>query len=234
MQQAALTIPKLLDQLESFYGKQAPCWPIDPYQFILWWQCGYPPSDLACARGWDRLKSDVGIAPDKLLHATQGRLSSALSRGGMLPEVRALRLKEIAMRVQDEFHGDLRTALAGPVSEARKILKKFPGIADPGADRILLFAGIVPIAAVPSNCPQVVIRVLRGRERPDYGANYREAQEAIAIQLPETIDVRQRAYLLLKHHGEAICMRNRPRCEMCPVSSSCAFVAGERPPQPAG
>jgi hypothetical protein len=98
----------------------------------------------------------------------------------MVPELRALRLKEVAMRIQDEFGGDLRAALAGPLPAARKTLKKFPGIADPGADRIFLFAGMAPIAAVPSNGTQVLVRILRGQEHENYGANYREAQQAIA------------------------------------------------------
>jgi endonuclease-3 len=172
VRQAALTTRDLLDKLERFYGKQEPCWPLDPYEFIVWWQCGYPASDAACTKGWDKLKSEVGIEPHDLLAATPRKLASALKPGGMVPELRALRLKEIAMRVQDEFGGDLRAALVGTLSEARKTLKKFPGIADPGADRILLFAGITPIAAVPSNCPQVLVRVLNGQERENYSGNY--------------------------------------------------------------
>ncbi len=86
----------------------------------------------------------------------------------MVPELRALRLKEVAARV-----GELVGA------PGRKVLKKFPNIADPGADRILLFAGLEPVAAVPSNCPHVAVRILRGQERLDYGAQYREAQEFI-------------------------------------------------------
>ena len=91
-----------------------------------------------------------------MLKAPRQKLSSALRAGGMVPDLRALCLKEIAMRVQDDFGGDLRMGLAGTLPEVRKILKSFHGIADPGADRILLFAGIKPIAAVPSNCPQVL------------------------------------------------------------------------------
>ena len=52
-----------------------------------------------------------------------------------------MRLKEIAARVQHEFDGDLRSALVGPLERVRKTLKKFPNIADPGVDRILLFFG---------------------------------------------------------------------------------------------
>jgi endonuclease-3 len=224
MRQAGL-IRKLLDQLEKFYGRQEPCWPVDPYQFIVWWHCGYPASDLACTKGWNELNGEVGIEPRDLLTATPQKLAAALKQGGMVPELRALRLKEIAMRVQDEFGGDLRAGLAGSLSGARKILKKFPGIADPGADRILLFAGVAPIAAVPSNCTQVLVRVLRGREQENYSTNYREAQQAIAAEVPETFDARTRAYLLLKHHGQELCKRTTPKCEKCPVSSNCAFFA---------
>jgi endonuclease III len=104
----------------------------------------------------------------------------------------------------------LPAALRGPLSQARKVLKKFPGIAEPGADRILLFARIAPVAAVPSNCPQVLSRILHGREQDTYRANYRESQEAIAAQVPETSDARRRAYLLLKRHGQELCKRTKP------------------------
>jgi len=226
MRQTALTIPELLDKLEKFYGPQEPCWPEDPYEFIVWCHCGYPASDAACAKGWEKLNHDVGIELHNLLAASPRQLAAALKPGGMVPELRALRLKEIARRVKDELGGDLRAALAGPLSGARKTLKKFPNIADPGADRILLFAGIAPLAAVPSNCPHVLVRVLHGQERENYGVNYREAQQAIAAEVPETIDARKRAYLLLKRHGQEICKRTKPQCEKCPVSSHCAFFAG--------
>ncbi len=223
-----LTISELLDRLEEFHGQQQPCWPVDPYEFIVWWHCGYPASDAACTKGWEKLQNEVGIEPHRLLKATPLKLASALRPGGMVPELRALRLKEIAMRVQDQLGGDLRAALTGPIADARKTLKKFPSIADPGADRILLFAGIAPIAAVPSNCPHVLVRILRGPEHENYGANYREAQQAIAADVSETFDARTRAYLLLKRHGQEICKRTKPKCQECPVNSNCAFFAGQR------
>jgi endonuclease-3 len=225
MPRVAPTLPKLLDELEKFYGPQEPCWPVDPYEFIVWWHCGYPASDKTCSKGWDKLLVEVGVELSDLLAATPRILAAALKAGGMVPELRAQRLKEVAMRVQDQFGGDLRGALIGPTAEARKTLKKFPGIADPGADRILLFAGISPIAAVPSNCPHVLLRILRGKELESYGANYREAQKAIAAAVPETFDARARAYLLLKRHGQEICKSAKPKCEGCPVNASCAFFA---------
>ena len=224
--QSRNNISDLLDRLEAFYGQQEPCFPVDPYEFLVWWHCGYPASDMACAKGWDHLTREVGIEPHKLLAAKPAKLAAALKAGGMVPELRAERLKEIAMRVQDEFGGDLRAGLAGPIAQARKKLKTFPGIADPGADRILLFAGISPIAAVPSNCVHVPERILQGRESQNYSAAYREAQRALAAELLEKFDARTRAYLLLKKHGQETCKRTNPKCEKCPISSQCAFVAG--------
>jgi len=222
-----LTVPELLDRLEAQYGKQSPHWPTDPYEFLVWWHCGYPQSDDRCAKGWAALTAEVSISPQALLAAKPAKLAAALKHGGMVPELRALRLKEIAMRVQDELGGDLQQALVGrPLAEARKILKGFPNIADPGADRILLFSGIAPIAAVPSNNVSVIIRVLSGRERENYGVNYRQSQQAIEAAVAANVGARSRAYLLLKRHGQELCKRTKPKCEQCPVHERCAYYAG--------
>ena len=220
-------VPEILDQLESHYGKQEPCWPTDPYLFLVWWHCGYPASDAACSKGWESLAKEVGTSLTEILAASPAKLARALKPGGMVPEIRAMRLKEIAARIKDELGGDLRAALVGPVAQVRKILKKFPNIADPGADRILLFGGIAPVAAIPSNCPQVLVRILNGQERDNYGVTYREAQSAIEREVPEKFDARTRAYLLLKRHGQELCKRTKPKCPECPVRTFCAFFAGK-------
>ena len=222
--QSRISILDVLDRLEKFYGPQEPSFPTEPYDFLVWWYCGYPASDQACSNGWANLTREVGIEPEALLKAKPAKLSAALKPGGMVPELRAERLKEVAMRVQDEFGGDLRAALEGPIPEARKKLKSFPSIADPGADRILLFGGISPVAAVPSNCVHVLDRILHPSESKNYSAAYREAQRALQDELPEKFDARTRAYLLLKTHGQEICKRTNPKCEMCPVRLQCAFL----------
>jgi endonuclease-3 len=222
-----IPIPKLLDLLESHYGPQQRTFPDDPYLFLIWWHCGYPQSDVNCAKGWESLNREIRTDAASILAAPTPKLIQALKPGGMVPELRALRLKEIAARVQDELAGDLRGALAGPIANARKLLKKFPNIADPGADRILLFAGIAPVAAVPSNCPHVLVRIRRGQEHENYGTTYKEAQQEIEAAVPAKLDARTRAYLLLKRHGQEICKR-KPKCDVCPVAQHCAYFAGHK------
>ena len=172
------------------------------------------------------MRATVGTAPEQILHASQEKLVAALKAGGMVPELRAQRLQEIAARVRDELGGDLLGAMQGPVEKARKLLKKFPNIADPGADRMLLFAGVAPVAAVPSNCPHVLVRIQLGLERENYGVIYREAQELLEADVMAGFDVRMRAYLLLKRHGQETCKRTKPKCEQCPVSGACRYFAG--------
>jgi endonuclease III len=222
-----LNVAAVLDKLEAFYGPQEPCWPVEPYEFLIWWHCGYPASDATCTRGWEALNKEVGIEPRQILSATQAKLAHALKGGGMVPEVRAMRLQQIAERVENEFGGDLRNALVGRIEDVRKRLKKFPGIADPGADRIFLFGKVAPVAAVASSCPHVLVRIQLGLERENYGVTYREAQMLIEEEIPEQFHPRMRAYLLLKEHGQTTCKRSKPKCEECPVSSHCAHFAGK-------
>jgi len=210
------------------YGVQEPQWPIDPYLFLVWWHSGYPASDASCAKGWESLNKTIGVTPEEIFRAPDEKLASALRSGGMVPELRAARLKQIATRVLNDFDGDLKGRLTGSLTAVRKTLKSFPNIADPGADRILLFAAIAPVAAVPSNCPHVLVRIQRGQERENYGVTYSEAQQAIASEVPASIEARVRAYLLLKRHGQEVCKRTKPQCERCVLRASCAFFSGKR------
>jgi endonuclease III len=218
-----------LDALERHYGEQRAIWPSDPYLFLVWWNCGYPASDAACAKGWDALQHAVGVKPDEILAAETSALTRALKTGGIVPEVRAERLKEVADRVLEEFGGDLGAALKTlPAAKARAVLKSFSGIADPGADRILLFGRITPIAAVPSASPQVLLRICDGQASDNYTRNYKRAQEFIETSIPKSFEALTRTYMLLKVHGEQICKRSNPLCSRCPLQISCAFAAVSR------
>ena len=224
-----ISVPEILDRLENIYGKQQAGWPVEPYDFLVWWHCGYPASDDRCAKGWSAVSEKIGTSPQELLKVSTTKLVAALAAGGMVPELRAERLKEIARRVVNEFGGDLRTGLIGDVKSVKKLLKSFPNIADPGADRIMLFGGLAPLAAVPSNCPHVLVRIMSGAEHENYGASYKEAQRAIEEPVARAFDARSRAILLLKIHGQTVCKRQNPLCEQCGVQDVCVYAKGRTP-----
>jgi endonuclease III len=225
----AARLEGLLTKLESQYGRQEAHWPVEPYDFLVWWHCGYPASDTTCAKGWHALNRALqSIRPADILAAGVAALTPPLRAGGMVPELRALRLLEIAERVQRDFGGDLSAGLKGPVAQVQKTLQKFPNIAGPGSERILLFAGLAPLPAIPSNCPHVLVRIRRGHERENYGVTYKQAQEIVDAETPATFDSRTRAYLLLKMHGQQFCKRTKPKCDPCPVKSQCKYYAAAR------
>jgi len=234
MQKSKRGLGRVLDALEKHYGLQTAVGPSEPYQMILFVNCGYPATDASCTKGYEALKRYAVTKPEEILAAPRAKLSTLMRLGGIVPELRAERLKTIAKIVNEEFGGDLKWSLEKLLQEekkgagkgirsAKKALKEFPAIGDPGADKILLFAGLASIAAVPSASVAVPLRILFGAEDKNYAAGYRAAQEAMKAELPEEFDARQRAYLLLKRHGAEICKRTKPKCEICPVSALCAY-----------
>jgi endonuclease III len=223
-----------IESLEKKYGPQRPVGPTDPLEMIVYLNCGYPASDAACLKGFVALKRNVGLSPKEILGAPKSKLVKLLRLGGIVPELRAERLKEIARKVKSEFGGDLKTELKKRVQEkyqtskgihkVRKILRGFPVIGEPSADKILLFSKLAPVAAVPSASLGVPMRLWFGKEGKSYAADYRKVRDKLGAELPETFEARQRAYLLLKKHGQEICKRSAPKCEICPLTAQCAYI----------
>jgi endonuclease III len=228
-------LTQILDLLEELYGPQKLAGPTDPYEMIVFLNCGYPASDAKCTKGFDVLKREVGVQKKKLLAAPKAKLAKLMRPSVIMPDVCAERLKEIAGKVEKELDGDLTAVLQKRMREvkdqpgkslraAKKVLQEFPTIGEPSAEKILLFSGLAPVAAVPSAFVDVPIRLFRGEPGKNYAADYREAREILDVGLPKTLEARQRAYLLLKKHGQEICKRSKPKCEVCPLTAQCAYL----------
>lgn len=228
------TLTQILEVLENKYGAQKLAGPNDPYEMIVFLNSGYPASDAKCAKGFEALKRKVGVEPKKVLAVSKPKLAKTMRPSVILPSLCAERLKEIARKVRDELKGDLTAALRQRLREAKepekglkaakKVLQEFPVIGEPSAEKILLFSGLAAVAAVPSAFVEVPVRLFMGEPGKNYAADYKAAREILDSGLPETFEARQRAYLLLKKHGQEICKRSRPKCEICPLTEHCAYL----------
>src|SRR5581483_10988185 len=127
-----MNLAGILDSLEKHYGKVKLAGPADPYEMILYTNCGYPANDLSCPKGFDALRRLVGVQPEQILAAPEPQLTQIMRLGGIVPELRAKRLKEIAWRVTEKFGGNLAAVLKRPAPEARKALRQFATIGEPG------------------------------------------------------------------------------------------------------
>jgi endonuclease III len=219
-------VNEILESLEQMYGPQQLAGPTDPFEMIVYLNCGYPASDASCLKGFDALKREVGLSPREILAAPKSKLVKLLRLGGIVPEPRADRLKEIARKVKVEFGGDLKAVLKEKLQEEKrkKVLQQFPVIGEPSAERILLFSKLAPVAAVPSANVEVPARLWFGKAGKNYAADYRAARGILSAGLAETFEARQRAYLLLKKHGQLTCKRSHPKCESCPLTGQCAYI----------
>jgi len=222
MRQPALTFSKLVDKLHEHYGRPAPGVSIDPLELIIWENIAYLASDGRRAEAFATLKRSIGTRPEQILAAKHSALA-AIGEAGILPDVSAEKLLTIARIAYEEFGSDLHSVLKKPLPQAKKALRRFPGIGDPGTEKILLLTRSYPLMALDSNGLRVLCRVGFAEEQKNYSATYRSIQDAIREQLPKDYDSLIRAHQLLRQHGQGLCKRSKPRCPECPVRGSCNY-----------
>ena len=143
----------------------------------------------------------------------------------MHPERRVDKLREIGELAMEAGGGRLEEVLELETKAARKILKRFPGIGDPGADKILLFCGASAEMALESNGLRVAVRLGYGEEAKSYATTYRSAIAALEPGLESKPARRVRAYELLRTHGQVLCKRTAPDCDDCPLAGACRYFA---------
>lgn len=223
-----MRLAEVIAALRRLYGAPNPPIVRRPFEMILRESASYLVDDERRDRVWLALKKDVGATPKAILACSTARLQRVIKDGGMLPPMRAGKLRKAATIAAERFGGDLdgfvERVRAGKVSiaQARRELKRFPGIADPGADKVLLYARVQRSLAPDSNALRALVRLGFGREGPRYDAMYRSAGEAVADEVAKrTFDWLIGARQLLRRHGQTLCRARAPLCEECPLAPGC-------------
>jgi endonuclease III len=217
------TLAAVVKALQKFYGQPKPPKITDPLDLILWENVAYLVDDEKRGKAFALLKKKVGTRAPQILKASDAQLEEATRLGGMLPEVRAQRLRQIAELAHWVFKDDLKSVLQKPLAEAKKALKKFPSVGDPGAEKILMLTRSYPVLALESNGLRVLLRLGFAEEKKSYSASYRGVQEALREQLPSDFDSVIAAHQLLRQHGQEVCKRLQPLCEGCPLKQQCDY-----------
>ena len=226
-----LDLKSIVERLEKLHGKpKAPNFG-GLLEMILWENVAYLADDEKRELAFNALRERVGVTPQEILSASPGALRAVTETAGILPRNQVQKLCRIAEIARDEFDSDLDQILRRPIEQARTALKKFPGIGNPGAEKILLFCRAQPILALDSNGLRVLLRLGFGTEQKNYAASYRSAQESAQQGLKADCRWLIRAYQLLRKHGQETCRRNRPNCGVCPLVRCCQYYqeADSRP-----
>lgn len=211
--------------LRDHNGRAGTVSPTDPFELLLWEYVAYLTDDAARAAVFDLLRRRVGTTPSEVAAASPVVLQAICRAGGAIAfKARADRIHDVAVRGIERFEGTLAPLLKRPYLEARKILKTFPSIGPPGADKILLLTGAHAVLALDSNALRVLLRLGYGVEHKTYGASYASAQKAAAAELEASVKSMREASVLLRHHGQQLCRRSDPHCLVCPLRERCAFA----------
>jgi endonuclease III len=219
----SLTLSRVLKSLETFYGHPAVPEITDPVELILYENVGYLVDDEKRAAAFAALKKKIGTRPQQILKASDAALLEIARMGGMAPDVRARRIRQIAEIAHWIFKDDLEAMLAKPLPVARKALKKFPSVGDPGAEKILMITRSHPVLSLESNGLRVLLRLGFAEQKKSYSTTYRGIQDAIRDQLPKTYDGLIAAHQLLRRHGQELCKRSQPLCSQCPLKEDCGY-----------
>ena len=222
MPTATPTLPESLDALERMYGPQPAPALRDPLELLLFEEIGYLLEDDRKNAAFAALKQKVGTRAERILGATAPTLLSIAKLAGPQPEERVERLKKTATLALDHAR-ELRALAALPLATAKRVLGKFPGVGEPGAEKVLLFSHSQAVLALDPNAVRVLGRLGYGTETKNYAATYRSVQHAAAAQLTPSFDGFVRAFQLLRTHGLETCLRESPRCEVCPLKMTCAY-----------
>jgi endonuclease-3 len=224
-----LTFNETIARLKRHYGVlQAP--PAKgPFELVMWENACYLLPDERRLEVFEALREKVGLTAAAIHAAPDKVLLPLAKRGGMRPETRVLRWREIARTTIERYAGNLDTILKLPYSAAKSALKQFPTIGDPGAEKILLLCGVASGLPLESNGLRVLLRVGWGRLQKNYGATYRSVQTDLKPELPTKAARLKEAHLLLRTHGKELCKDKAPLCHQCPLAPDCDYARTSAP-----
>jgi len=217
-----MMLREVVATLRKYYGSPAPPPTTDPFELILWETVVYLAPLERRSEAFDELKRTIGTTADAIIAASRRDLEQVTARG-ILKQHTADKLREAARIALERFGGDLAGVVRGPLPDAMRALRLFPGIGVPGAEKILLFSGRASLLAPESNGLRVLARLGLVREEASYARTYAASRE-LAGALPKDPALVTEAHLLLQQHGQTLCTRTMPRCDECPLARGCAYA----------
>ena len=211
------SLEAILDALKSFYGA-LPAPPRDPFRLFVWEVLSVHSTPRKRDAALLALKRIPALTPDAMWRAPQKTLEQSVALAGPYAEnrLRALRTGVDLFRRSP----GLPAVIRGPLPAARRALKPFPQLGETGAHRMLLFAADHAILPVDARVCRVGRRLGYGKGG-DFKKQARSVQDALARELPVSVDAYRHAFLYLSHHGGATCTESDPHCAICPLLKDC-------------
>ena len=215
---------KLIAKLAKFHGAPALPPARGPFELVMWENACYLLPDERRALVFEGLRQQVGLDAESIWKADQAVLLPLAKMGGMRPETRVFRWREIARITLSQFGGNLDSILDLPYDKSKRALHQFPNIGQPGAEKILMLCGKsagLPLESTDCACWNAWAT---GGRRKITAPHIDRCKTPSRERFPKSAAL-TRAHLLLRYHGKVVCRTSQPLCGECPLASDCAFAA---------
>jgi len=208
-------------RLNSIYRKLYSCfgpqywWPAEtPFEVMVGAIFTQNTSWLNVEKALDNLKKKRLLKPDRLYRISHKRLAALIKPAGYY-NVKAKRLKSFLGFFMKHYQGNYRKMSLGHTQALRQELLSVNGIGPETADSILLYALGKPIFVVDAYTKRIFTR----HNFIPEGVDYQETQNLFMRNLKKRVKLFNEYHALLVKLGKEFCLKNKPRCQVCPLKS---------------
>lgn len=208
------TIAAVIEGLEQTYGRPAWHRRYDALDELIYTVLSQNTADVNSQRAFTRLKERFPRWEDVLI-ADDVEIAEAIRWGG-LAQIKAPRIRRILRTILDDG-GPLGLSFLAtlPLDEAKKWLRKLPGVGPKTAACVLLFAFGRPVLPVDTH----VYRVAKRLGLIDAQVNVERSHDLLEGLVPQ--DEFYAFHVNMVRHGREVCHAQRPRCNTCVLRQVC-------------
>ncbi len=199
-------------KLHSRFGPQY-WWPGDtPFEVMIGAILTQNTNWLNVEKAIDNLKKYKLLAPDKLYKLSHRRLALLIRPAGYY-NIKAKRLKSFLKFFIKHYDGNVEKMSGIVTSSLRQQLLSVKGIGPETADSILLYALNRPIFVVDAYTK----RILSRHHFIGGDAGYDKTQNLFMKNLKSGAKLFNEYHALLVELGKEFCLKNKPKCDICPL-----------------
>ncbi|MBU4346782.1 MAG: endonuclease III domain-containing protein [Candidatus Omnitrophica bacterium] len=201
-------------KLYSHFGPQH-WWPADtPFEVIVGAILTQNTNWLNVEKAINNLRKHKLLEQRKLYRLSKKRLSTLIKPTGYF-NIKAQRLKAFLNFLFKSYQGNIQKILLINTRDLRLQLLSINGIGPETADSILLYALKKPVFVVDAYTRRILLRHRLVKKNASYG----EIQNLFMQNLKSNVKLFNEYHALLVRLGKEVCLKNKPKCDICPLNS---------------
>lgn len=203
---------KIYKRLYRHFGPQH-WWPAQtPFEVMVGAILTQNTSWLNVEKAIRNLKKEKVLSARKLF-ALPDQTVCRLIRPAGYYNIKTKRLKSFLRFFLKKYKGAIKRMSPGCLRRLREELLAVNGIGPETADSILLYALHKPVFVIDAYTKRILLRHGLIKEK----AEYRNMQELFMQNLKQDAQLFNEYHALLVRLGKEYCLKNKPRCEACPL-----------------